>query len=203
MEIILASASPRRRELMGHIAERFEVVPADIDETPPEGIKAEEAAEYLAVRKAAHIAKTRPVKAGELIIGCDTAVIIDGEMLGKPSDAEEARRMLRRLSGRTHRVITGVCLFALGGSGSFSETTEVTFYPLTDNEIEGYIETGDPFDKAGGYGIQEKGSFLVRGIIGDFYNVMGLPAARLKREIERMATAVECDADRAGYRRRG
>ncbi|MCL2055154.1 MAG: Maf family protein [Oscillospiraceae bacterium] len=181
MRMILASASPRRHELLKYIIPEFEIIPADIDETLPNHIPLNEAAEYLAVKKAAYIAKREP---GNLVIGCDTVVIIDDVILGKPTDESDAVRMLRTLSGRSHRVITGVCIFGKGESMSFSALTEVSFYPLTDSEIKGYIKTGDPMDKAGSYGIQGAGAFLVSGIKGDFYNVMGLPIARLKRELE-------------------
>ena len=161
MKIILASASPRRRELSAYIFDEFECIPADIDETVPKGIPAEKTAEYLAVEKASFIAKTHP---NDLVIGCDTIVVCDGRVYGKPADKNEAEHMLKTLSGRKHTVITGVCLLLDGRKESFSESTEV--------------------DKAGAYGIQDKELLPVRSITGDYFNVVGLPAARLKREAE-------------------
>lgn len=181
MKIILASASPRRRELLKYIAPEFEVIPADIDETLPGDVPAEKSAEYLAVQKAKHTAKQYPEAT---VIGSDTVVIIDDKILGKPADEADAARMLKMLSGRTHRVITGVSLARGERSDSFSCVTRVTFYPLSDEEIRGYIATGEPADKAGAYGIQGYGSVLVRGIEGDFFNVMGLPVAALKRRLD-------------------
>ena len=182
MKVILASESPRRREILKYIVEDFEVIPALIDENVlPDDIEVFDVAEYLAVKKAAFVSKQH---SEALVIACDTTVITGGNILGKPGDTAEAVKMLKTLSGKTHKVITGVCLFKGKKSMSFCETTEVTFYDLSDKEIEDYVKTGDPMDKAGGYGIQEIGAFLVRAIKGDFYNVMGLPVAKLKRELD-------------------
>ena len=182
MKIILASASPRRQELLKYIVPEFEVLPADIDETLPADIDAEKCAEYLACKKARHIAeKYRDC----VVIGSDTVVIIDSTILGKPSDEADAERMLTMLSGKSHKVITGVCIAAAGKYDSFSKETAVNFYPLSAEEIRGYIATGEPMDKAGAYGIQGYGSVLVEGIEGDFFNVMGLPVAMLKRRLEK------------------
>ena len=180
MSYILASASPRRKELFSFISRSFEISPADIDETIPEDIEADGAAEYLASAKAAAVAKEYP---DDTVIGCDTVVIADGTVLGKPADTDDARRMLKMLSGTVHSVITGVCIISGGRKRSFSEKTLVEFYPLSDKEIEGYIATGDPMDKAGAYGIQTEGCMLVKRIDGDFFNVVGLPVSRLYREI--------------------
>mgnify|MGYP002715385411 CR=1 FL=1 len=180
MKYILASASPRRQELLKYIVNDFDISPADIDETIPDCVSSQDAAEFLAVKKAAHVAKQYP---NSVVIGCDTVVIINDMILGKPHDKHEAEKMLNLLSGRTHNVITGVCFFKNGVSRSFSEITSVTFYSLSQSDIDNYITTKDPFDKAGGYGIQGVGSVLVKGIIGDFFNVVGLPVARLKREL--------------------
>ncbi|MBD5138951.1 MAG: septum formation protein Maf [Ruminococcus sp.] len=180
MNIILASASPRRKELMGYIVPRFEIIPADVDETLPKEIPAEKSAEFLAVKKAEHISAQYPES---IVIGSDTVVIVDGEILGKPADEADAYRMLKKLSGKVHTVITGVCIFKGEKKKSFSEATRVEFYPLSEEEIRGYIATGDPMDKAGAYGIQGEGCVLIKGIEGDFFTVMGLPAARLKREL--------------------
>ena len=181
MRKILASASPRRQELLKYIVPDFDIIPADIDETLPEGTQADKAAEYLSVKKAEHIAARHP---DSLVIGSDTVVIIDGEILGKPSDEKDAERMLKKLSGQVHTVVTGVCLSMNGRSESFSKETKVRFYPLSDKEISDYIATGEPMDKAGAYGIQGFGSVLIEGIEGDFFNVMGLPVASLKRKME-------------------
>lgn len=183
MAYILASASPRRQELLSFAVKDFEICPADIDEALPCDIKAEDAAEFLAVKKASYVAGTHEFDA---VIGCDTVVICDGEILGKPCNINDARRMLRILSGKTHKVITGVCICFKNRRVSFSECTEVEFYELSDAEIEAYVNTGDPMDKAGSYGIQTEGCLLVKGIKGDFFNVVGLPVARLKRELDLM-----------------
>ena len=181
MKIILASASPRRQELLRYIVTDFDIIPADIDETISDDITADKAAEYLSVKKSEHISAQYP---DSLVIGSDTVVIIDGEILGKPSDEKDAESMLRKLSGQVHTVVTGVCLSMNGRSESFSKETKVRFYPLTDKEILDYIATQEPMDKAGAYGIQGFGSVLIEGIEGDFFNVMGLPVASLKRKIE-------------------
>lgn len=181
MKIILASASPRRQELLRYITPEFEVKPADVDETLPEGVPAEESAEFLAVRKAVHVAQ---LNSESVVIGSDTVVIADGEILGKPADEADAERMLKMLSGKVHKVVTGVCIACGKKTFSFSEATDVKFYKLTDEEIREYIETGDPMDKAGAYGIQSDGCVLVEKIDGDFFAVMGLPVARLKRALK-------------------
>lgn len=179
--IILASKSPRRQELISNITEDFEVIVSPAQEILPEGITPEEAPAYLAALKARAVAAERPDR---LVIGADTVVILDGEVLGKPRDAEDAFRMLRLLSGRVHTVITGCCIIRGGRERRFSQSTRVEFYPLTDREIAGYIATGEPFDKAGSYVIQGKGMLLVKGIEGDYFNVMGLPVGELKRELD-------------------
>ncbi|MGN0587294.1 MAG: Maf family protein [Oscillospiraceae bacterium] len=181
MNVILASASPRRQELLGYIFDSFECVPAYIDETLPADIAAENAAEYLAVKKAEHIAAQHP---SDLVIGCDTVVLYGGRIFGKPKDEADARNMLRALSGKIHHVVTGVCMMREGKKSSFSDITEVEFYPLSDTEIDRYIATGSPMDKAGAYGIQDKKFLPVKRINGDYFNVVGLPAARLRREAE-------------------
>ena len=186
--MILASQSPRRIELMREAGFDFRIIPADIDETPREGETPFELVERLAASKAASIAATQ-AEPGELVVAADTIVAIDGELLGKPADAAEARAMLAHLSGRTHQVATGVCLTRGGTAGpddarSFVSITDVEFYELTEDEIAAYVETGEPLDKAGAYGIQGVGGrILVRRIDGDFYNVVGLPIARVVREI--------------------
>lgn len=180
--VILASASPRRQELLKLIFEDFVVKPADIDETVRKSIELEQYPEYLALKKSRHIAEKNSVD--NVVIGCDTGVFIDNMMLGKPKDAEHAKEMLKLLSGRTHKVITGCSVFYKGQNICFSETTEVEFFRLTDKEIDEYIATGEPMDKAGAYGIQGKGALLVKKINGDYYNVMGLPIGALKQKLK-------------------
>lgn len=175
-QIILASGSPRRQELLHLVVENFEVCVSDADETLPEGIGPSKAVEMLAQRKAQAVARLRP---SALIIGADTVVAVDGAILGKPQDDEQAREMLLRLSGRMHQVYTGVALCENGGSCVFSCCTEVEFASLTNEEIDWYLGTGEPFDKAGAYGIQGYGARFVKAIKGDYFNVMGLPVNRL------------------------
>ena len=181
--IILASASPRRKELFSIIQKDFKIIPADIDEVLPEGISAEAAAEFLSVQKAKAVFQEHPE---DTVIGCDTAVICEGEILGKPKDSTDAKRMLSLLSGKTHKVITGCAIFKSGKSLSFSEVTEVTFFELSEKEIDDYIATNEPFDKAGAYGIQGYGSLLVEKINGDYFNVVGLPVAKLNKMLKRI-----------------
>lgn len=178
---ILASASPRRQELIAFIDENTIFCPANVDEEFSSDIPVTAVPEMLAVRKAAEVAKAYP---DDTVIGCDTSVIIGDEILGKPIDREDAKRMLRLLSGRTHQVITGCAIFKNGRSLSFSETTDVVFYPLSEKEIEDYTATGEPDDKAGAYGIQGIGSLLVKEIHGDYFNVVGLPVGKLNKMLK-------------------
>lgn len=179
--IILASASPRRQELLKVIFDEFDIMPADIDESISEDIKVDLRPEKIAQRKALHIAKQHPES---LVIGCDTAVIVDNKMLGKPKDEKDAVKMLKSLSGRTHKVITGNSLVLNNREVSFSVVTEVEFYNLTEEEINEYIKTNDWKDKAGAYGIQGKAGLFVKQIKGDYNNVVGLPCAELNRQIK-------------------
>lgn len=179
-KLILASKSPRREELLRKITDDFEIIVSEVEEVLPEGIFPEEAPVYLAALKANAVAKEHK---GRIVIGADTVVILNGIILGKPKDEDDAFRMLQLLSGRTHTVITGCCITDGERERRFFESTEVEFYALTDEEIQRYIATGDPMDKAGSYGIQEKGTLFVKGIVGDFFNVMGLPIAKLYREL--------------------
>lgn len=177
--MILASQSPRRKELLGLITEDFRIIPAVGEEVVPEGASPENTVLTLSRQKAEEIFEKNK---GEVIIAADTIVAIDGEILGKPRDEAHAAEMLRKLSGHVHSVFTGVCvIFADGSRENFAEETKVEFYELSEREIADYIATGDPMDKAGAYGIQEKGAANVKGIVGDFYNVMGLPVGRLAR----------------------
>jgi len=173
-DLILASASPRRRDLLNKVGLTFSVVPSEIDEAT---VSTESPAGYvqkLSEAKAADVAQRYPKS---WILGADTIVFINGNILGKPTNSDEALRMLRQLSGATHKVLTGYCLMSRAHKRSFSETieTEVEFKDLAEREIEWYIETGEPFDKAGGYAIQGTGTFLVKRISGSFTNVVGLP----------------------------
>lgn len=181
MNIILASNSPRRKELLKYIFDSFIVAPANVDETIPSDISVELSAEYVAKKKANAVAKKYP---NDLVIGCDTVVIHHQRVLGKPSSHEDCFNTLKSLSGETHSVITGVCVIKQDKEVSFSEVTEVTFHNLTDDEILKYISTGEPFDKAGGYGIQGYGSLLVKKICGDYFNVVGLPISKLNQVLK-------------------
>ena len=175
-EVILASGSPRRQELLQLVIDHFEVYVSDVDETLPEGIAPCDAVEMLALRKAQTVADLRP---HALVIGADTVVAVEGQILGKPRDDDQAAEMLRILSGRTHQVYTGVAICEKSASSVFSCCTQVEFAPLTEAEIDWYLSTGEPFDKAGAYGIQGYGARFVKGITGDYFNVMGLPVNRL------------------------
>ena len=178
---ILASASPRRRELFGLISDDFRIVPSNAEETAPDGIAAENLPEYLARLKAGDIAAKYPF---DTVIGADTVVILDGKVLGKPENKEDAVKMLKALSGKKHKVVTGCAVCKNGACRSFSSVTEVEFYPLDDKEISDYVATGEPLDKAGAYGIQGRGALFVKSINGDYFNVVGLPVATLRRFIE-------------------
>lgn len=180
MNIILASGSPRRQELLNLITDDFSIEVSDVEEIVPDNISSADTAEYLASLKAQSVAENHP---NDLVIGCDTVVVADNSILGKPADNNQCREYLNLLSGRTHTVITGCCLVCGDKKKSFSVSTEVTFRDLSDSEISAYITTGEPFDKAGGYGIQGKGCLLVDKINGDYFNVVGLPVSRLNLEI--------------------
>ena len=183
-KMILASNSPRRRELLAGLGVDFEVrVLPDIDESYPATLPALQTAEYIACKKAA--AYREVMADDELVITADTVVIVGDEVLGKPSDAVEAALMLRKLSGRTHHVVTGVCLTTCEQTVQFSVRTDVTFKQLTDDEIDFYIKKYQPFDKAGAYGIQEWIGYIgCTGLNGSYYNVMGLPVQRIYAELQ-------------------
>lgn len=178
--LILASGSPRRRELLGYIRPDFAVVTLPTDESLPAGTPPREGVEALALRKARAVFAEHPE---DIVIGADTVVALDGKVFGKPRDTAEAEFMLRTLAGREHIVFTGVAIVGTNIERVFSEEAVVRFAPLTDEDIAAYVATGEPMDKAGGYGIQGRGALLVEGIRGDFYNVMGLPVCRLAREL--------------------
>ena len=174
--LVLASASPRRQELLRNAGIPFTVQAADIDESPLADEKAEQCARRLAREKALAVARQRPQ---DRVLGADTIVVVDEAILGKPRDAADAARMLRLLSGRRHEVITGVCLVEAGGSevSAASETTRVTMNELSDVEIQEYVAGGEPMDKAGAYAIQGMASRWIPRIEGDYSNVVGLPVA--------------------------
>ena len=178
-KIILASSSPRRRELLKLIGIAHEVRPSDVDETMNAGETPHNYAERLAREKAEAVAGTGSAK--DVVIGADTVVVIDGRVLGKPINEQQARAMLESLGGRTHTVITAVAVASGGMTSSSVEEVSVTFRPLKLDEIDSYIATGEPMDKAGAYGIQGFGATIVEGIEGDYFAVMGLPLLRLVR----------------------
>ena len=182
MKIVLASNSPRRKELLGALELDFEVRTLEgIDESYPQGLTMTAIPEHISNHKAAAYA----LGENELLIAADTIVYLDGEVLGKPADAKEATKMLAKLSGKTHQVVTGVTLRTLERSHSFSCVTEVTFAELTKEQIKYYVKNYSPFDKAGAYGIQEWiGCVGVTSINGSYYNVMGLPVQRLNQELQ-------------------
>lgn len=185
MHIILASGSSRRKEILSQIGVTFTVQPAKGEERITKQIP-EEVVTELSAQKAAEVAAS----AGEdtLVIGADTIVALEGEILGKPKDQEDAVRMLTRLAGRTHQVYTGVTWCRLEGgtktSKTFTDCTEVEIYPMTEQEIRDYVETGEPLDKAGAYAVQGLFAAYVKRLSGDFYNVMGLPVAKLVQELK-------------------
>src|SRR5581483_1226002 len=208
MMLILASASPRRQELLRNAAIPFTVDPADIPEVPEPGEQPQIFAERLAREKARDVAALHP---DDFVLGADTTVVIDGEILNKPNDASDAARMLRLLSGRTHQVITGVCLVLPSNKGPRgqvrtenqgprkevvrSETTSVTFAPLSDADIEFYVSTGEPMGKAGAYAIQGTASRWIPRVEGDYFNVVGLPVAMVYRMLRESAFAPEGTPD--------
>ena len=184
MQLILASGSPRRRELMGLFGKPFIVRSADIDETmDPNKAPFDEVARVSRL-KAAAVAPGP----GDVVIAADTIVVCDGTVLGKPHTVQRAVEMLTMLSGRAHQVMTGVTILRDGKAETFTEVTELHFRPLTEKEILRYAESGEPLDKAGAYGIQGVGGrMLVHDISGDFYNVVGLPIARVARAIQKLS----------------
>ena len=177
MDIVLASQSPRRRELLTRMGLTFTVHAVDIDEHMDRSLPPDKLVEAISREKAAAAANGFDENA--LIIAADTVVALDGDVLGKPRDPEEARAMLAQLSGREHQVFTGFTVRRGGKTVTRSERTLVKFRPLESAEIEAYVATGEPMDKAGAYGIQEKGALLVEGLQGDYFNVMGLPVCAL------------------------
>jgi septum formation protein len=195
-ELVLASASPRRRDILRTLGLGFEIDPADVDETPAPGAPIDAVVATLSLEKAREVA-SRHREA--LIIAADTLVELDGRILGKPSGPDEARRMLTAMSRRTHRVATGVVL--LDGATDETRTalveTQVTFRPMSNDEIDAYVATGEPLDKAGSYGIQGLGASFVQRIDGDYYNVAGLPVAALNELLREAGCCIICRALRS------
>jgi len=192
--LVLASASPRRQDLLRSAGIAFVVQVADVDETPLAGESARECAERLAREKALAVWQKRPQ---DVVLGADTVVVVDETILGKPVDADDAARMLRLISGRVHQVITGVCLVKPGARGqgpgaskseTASETTLVTVSALSDDDIRDYVATGEPMDKAGAYAIQGIASRWIPRIEGDYSNVVGLPVALVYRMLREKST---------------
>ncbi len=179
MKLVLASKSPRRSEILKNAGIDFSVRVANADETIPNGTKPQDAVVFLAARKAMAVERAED----ELVLGADTVVVLDNKVLGKPKDRDDAYNMLKSLSGRVHSVFTGVCVIGNGVSVTFAEETKVEFMILTDEEIYTYINTNECYDKAGAYGIQGLASKFIRGIEGDYFNVVGLPISRIYEKI--------------------
>ena len=189
MRLILASASPRRAEILSDAGIAFEVLAVNVDETPRGGERAEAMCRRLAEAKArAAVVRLGAASEPTIVAAADTTVEIDGEILGKPESAEDARRILRRLSGKTHRVLTAFSLVRLpdGAARSGLESTEVRFSPLSAREIDEYVATGEPLDKAGAYAIQGRAGVFIERIDGCYFNVVGLPLARLYRHLKEL-----------------
>lgn len=184
-KIILASQSPRRKQLLEWAEIHFDIISSGIDETWPDGMDAEDVPVYIARNKARDVQKNEAIKKYDPqipIVAADTVVVIDDRILGKPQDREDAIAMIHSLSGRSHRVITGVVIVQGDREYAFADTTVVDFYDLTQQQIENYVDQYKPFDKAGSYAIQEWiGVVGIKGVQGDFYNVMGLPVSRVVR----------------------
>lgn len=214
MQLILASSSPRRRELLAQAGYAFEVQAADVDESVRTGEAARDYVKRLAEEKAqavfarhteqkipgapslpASSARVGSADASWIVLGADTTVVCDGEILAKPYDAEDAKRMLRRLSGRTHEVLTGVAVVTRAGVVRDVETTSVTFISIPDDELNSYCASGEPMDKAGAYGIQGYAARWIPRIDGCYFNVMGLPIARVVRMIEDAVEIVPLPAE--------
>ena len=178
--IILASASPIRKEILELADLKFDVMPSDAQEITTKTAPNEVVMELASI-KAKDIYKKSEKQS--MIVGADTVVAYQGQILGKPTDEADAKRMLTMLSGQTHEVYTGVCVIEDGKTKTFYEETKVTFYEISDEQIDRYIKTGEPMDKAGSYGIQGKAAVFIKGIEGDYYNVVGFPIARFLQEI--------------------
>ena len=186
MEVILASQSPRRKELMGLFHIPFTVRVSDADETMPSELSPAEAVALVSRRKAEAV----PRQTDDLVIAADTIVVLGEEILGKPKDPADARRMLRLLSGRDHQVMTGMTLLRGEQTLVCTEITDIHFRPLSDREIDAYVRTGEPMDKAGSYGIQGGAALFAERLVGDYYNVMGLPVCRLGQLLREIAPEI-------------
>ena len=184
MRIVLASGSPRRRELLDMAGFIFEVMPADVDETADPDLSPEQLVAHLAEKKALYIRDVLQSK-DVVIIGADTVVAIDDLILGKPKDEDDAFDMLSRLQGRDHMVFTGVTVASHEKCETFVESTKVFMRALDEQEIREYMATGEPFDKAGAYGIQERGAVLIERVEGDYFTVIGLPICRLNKLLKK------------------
>lgn len=182
-ELVLTSSSPSRKMLLEQAGVSFEVVVSGVDETVPASLSPAQTVELLAERKGKAVLPLRPDKP---IIAADSVVSIDGLILGKPKDDQEAKATLRRLSGRTHQIFTGVCLLANGREEVFHQSTKVTFYPLTEEEIADYVALGESQGRAGAYGIEGIGVVLVQSIEGDYSNIVGLPVAETLRRLRKL-----------------
>ena len=177
-DFIVASASPRRKEILSMGGFGFRIIPSDCDETIKEKLSPEETVKVLAERKALSVLEKNTES---VVLGCDTVVALGDEILGKPSDREDAFKMIKALSGKTHRVCTGVCIADKDKTNTFVSVAEVEFYELSDETAESYVATGECDDKAGAYGIQGLGGTLVKSIKGDYYAIVGLPYAETVR----------------------
>lgn len=182
--LILASKSPRRKELMQKFAAKFSCEPAVGEEIIPAGTPVTDTARVLSAQKAKEV-YDRHRGEDVTVIGSDTIVVCDGKIYGKPKDEEDAKRMLRELSGKTHQVLTGVTILSGDFEESFTSATDVTFFPLSDAQIDAYVATGEPMDKAGAYGIQGLGALLVKKINGDYYTVVGFPVGEIAAILEK------------------
>lgn len=187
VEIVLASNSPRRQELLRQIGVSFQVVPSQVDEVLTDAVPPAKLAETLALAKAREVAGRCP---GALVLGADTVVVVAGEVLGKPADAADAMRMLRLLAGREHQVITGVALIQGAREEISSEVTTVHFQTVSDETLARYVATGEPVDKAGAYAIQGMAAVMIRGIEGDYFNVVGLPLSRVVQMLSQFGVQV-------------
>jgi septum formation protein len=183
-KLILASGSPRRKEILEQVGLTFVVCPSEVEEVITKETPSEIVME-LSKQKAEDVYK-KMADQDAIVIGADTVVAFDGKILGKPKDREEAEAMLFMLSGKKHCVYTGVTLIAEQKTITFYEETEVEFYPLTKEEADAYLASKESYDKAGAYGIQGKAAAFIKGICGDYYNVVGLPIARLMRNLQKM-----------------
>ncbi len=188
MKLILASGSPRRRELLEQMGLEFEIRPSQIEEILEPGLSPRQEVIQLSLQKAQAVAAETAENA--VVLSADTVVVLEQMILGKPEDAEDAARMLSALSGRHHQVLTGVTVIGPKGTETHCEETEVSFRPLSRQEIRRYVETGDPLDKAGAYGVQGYAALFVERLVGDYYNVMGLPVCQVGQMLRRAGIPV-------------